>query len=318
MANVTGPVQINHKVIHCLLALRRAALYTEHVIDLNKGTDVIIHYADIFATGLRRLEDEGHFQFDGLKAETVHSHVHILYILQHMVAARSLHMLVDRRLDWMMEREREIPGTYLEPGMEIRPYPADTPSFDPPFMGYTTTTLADIYEGYARVKKQEQALRDSFAPSHLVGLAVGHQRTEVANPVQNEDYELPDPRLFELSDDEGPLRSETREVPRSEPPEQLVPPEPIEPGEVRQDDAERARSTIQVHAIRGHRSQLKGDLQFDVGQAISVTGLESLDWLRGEYRDEQGIRQEGIFPRDFVVETYPRALARSRDAEHTT
>ncbi|KAI0847623.1 hypothetical protein F5Y00DRAFT_113196 [Daldinia vernicosa] len=46
------------------------------------------------------------------------------------------------------------------------------------------------------------------------------------------------------------------------------------------------------------------DLSFRIGQIITVTSEEETDWYNGEYVDDFGMKNEGIFPRN-LVERYP-------------
>ncbi|KAI4108231.1 MAG: hypothetical protein L6R37_001104 [Teloschistes peruensis] len=71
-----------------------------------------------------------------------------------------------------------------------------------------------------------------------------------------------------------------------------------------------------VKAIYEYSSPHDDDLKFPVGQIITVTDEEGDDWCYGEYSPEDGQKQEGLFPRNFVKpyepETPPRPSRLSR------
>ncbi len=67
---------------------------------------------------------------------------------------------------------------------------------------------------------------------------------------------------------------------------------------------------FKVKAIYEYASNHDDDLKFPVGQIITVTEVEDADWYVGEYIDELGGKQEGIFPRNFVEKYEPTAPPR--------
>lgn len=68
--------------------------------------------------------------------------------------------------------------------------------------------------------------------------------------------------------------------------------------------------SFKVKALYEYSSPHDDDLQFGVGQIITVTEEEEEDWYTGEYVDESGAKQEGIFPRNFVEKYEPVAPPR--------
>lgn len=79
---------------------------------------------------------------------------------------------------------------------------------------------------------------------------------------------------------------------------------------------------FKVRAIFEYTSPHEDDLHFQDGQIITVTEDDEEDWYTGEYVDASGVRQEGIFPRNFVEKYEPTAPPRptrssrpKRDAE---
>ena len=72
----------------------------------------------------------------------------------------------------------------------------------------------------------------------------------------------------------------------------------------------------QVKAQYDYSSPHDDDLSFPNGQIITVTDEEDADWYYGEYLDQAGTKQEGLFPRNFVKlhepETPPRPSRISR------
>ncbi|PWO24257.1 hypothetical protein PtrARCrB10_07211 [Pyrenophora tritici-repentis] len=60
-----------------------------------------------------------------------------------------------------------------------------------------------------------------------------------------------------------------------------------------------------VKAIYDYSSPHEDDLDFKVGQIISVTEEEGDDWYVGEYTDDSGIKRDGLFPRNFVERYEP-------------
>lgn len=75
-----------------------------------------------------------------------------------------------------------------------------------------------------------------------------------------------------------------------------------------------------VKAIFEYTSEHDDDLKFPLGQIITVTEEEDAEWLVGQYTDDAGQHQEGMFPRNFVEKYEPVApprptRARKRDSE---
>ncbi|OIW28346.1 hypothetical protein CONLIGDRAFT_373701 [Coniochaeta ligniaria NRRL 30616] len=68
--------------------------------------------------------------------------------------------------------------------------------------------------------------------------------------------------------------------------------------------------SFKVKAIYEYNSGHDDDLKFGIGQIITVTEEEDADWYAGEYIDESGVKQEGIFPRNFVEKYEPTAPPR--------
>ncbi len=81
---------------------------------------------------------------------------------------------------------------------------------------------------------------------------------------------------------------------------------------------------FKVKAIFDYTSPHDDDLKFSNGQIITVTQEEDEDWYHGEYVHPSGLREEGIFPRNFVEryepETPPRPsrAARPKNEAETT
>ncbi|KAF4583226.1 SH3 domain protein [Ophiocordyceps camponoti-floridani] len=67
---------------------------------------------------------------------------------------------------------------------------------------------------------------------------------------------------------------------------------------------------FRVKAVYEYSSPHEDDLNFPVGQVITVTDEEDDDWYGGEYVDGSGTKQEGIFPRNFVEKYEPTAPPR--------
>ncbi|KKZ57814.1 hypothetical protein EMCG_05565 [[Emmonsia] crescens] len=65
-----------------------------------------------------------------------------------------------------------------------------------------------------------------------------------------------------------------------------------------------------VKAVFEYTSEHDDDLNFSLDQIIKVTAEEDDDWYFGEYVDESGSKQEGIFPRNFVERYEPPAPPR--------
>lgn len=69
-------------------------------------------------------------------------------------------------------------------------------------------------------------------------------------------------------------------------------------------------SPFKVKAVYEYTSPHDDDLHFPLGQIITVTEEEDDDWYSGEYVDASGVKQEGIFPRNFVEKYEPTAPPR--------
>ncbi|KAJ5171408.1 uncharacterized protein N7500_004191 [Penicillium coprophilum] len=65
-----------------------------------------------------------------------------------------------------------------------------------------------------------------------------------------------------------------------------------------------------VRSVFEYASGHDDDLNFPIGQIVTVTALEDDDWYYGEYSDAQGRKQEGIFPKNFVEKYDPPAPPR--------
>ncbi|KAI1377537.1 hypothetical protein F4677DRAFT_444129 [Hypoxylon crocopeplum] len=79
---------------------------------------------------------------------------------------------------------------------------------------------------------------------------------------------------------------------------------------------------FKVKSIYEYTSNHEDDLPFGIGQIITVTDEEDADWYGGEYVDNLGVKQEGIFPRNFVEKYEPTApprptRARKKETEST-
>ncbi|KAH0563211.1 hypothetical protein GP486_002228 [Trichoglossum hirsutum] len=77
-----------------------------------------------------------------------------------------------------------------------------------------------------------------------------------------------------------------------------------------------AAPPFKVKALFKYDSGYEGDLNFPDGEILTVTAREDADWYYGEYVDASGMKQEGIFPMNFVdryePETPPRPARPSR------
>ena len=71
---------------------------------------------------------------------------------------------------------------------------------------------------------------------------------------------------------------------------------------------------FKVKAVYEYSSPHEDDLHFPNGQIITVTEEEDEDWYAGEYVDASGVKQEGIFPRNFVEKYEPTAPPRPNRA----
>ncbi|GAB0137561.1 hypothetical protein EsDP_00005821 [Epichloe bromicola] len=67
---------------------------------------------------------------------------------------------------------------------------------------------------------------------------------------------------------------------------------------------------LRVKALYEYASPHEDDLNFDVGQIITVIEADDDDWYTGEYTDDYGVKKEGIFPRNFVEKFEPTAPPR--------
>ncbi len=67
---------------------------------------------------------------------------------------------------------------------------------------------------------------------------------------------------------------------------------------------------FKVKAVYEYTSPHEDDLHFPNGQIITVVEEEDEDWYAGEYVDTDGVKQEGIFPRNFVEKYEPVAPPR--------
>ncbi|KAI9371331.1 hypothetical protein BJX61DRAFT_31916 [Aspergillus egyptiacus] len=65
-----------------------------------------------------------------------------------------------------------------------------------------------------------------------------------------------------------------------------------------------------VKAVFEYTSEHEDDLNFAIGQIITVTEVEDDEWYFGEYTDESGTKLEGIFPKNFVEKYEPPAPPR--------
>ncbi|KAK3318876.1 hypothetical protein B0H66DRAFT_477508 [Apodospora peruviana] len=68
--------------------------------------------------------------------------------------------------------------------------------------------------------------------------------------------------------------------------------------------------SFKVKSIYEYNSPHEDDLNFPVGQIITVTDEEDSEWYGGEYVDDAGVKHEGIFPRNFVEKYEPTAPPR--------
>lgn len=71
-----------------------------------------------------------------------------------------------------------------------------------------------------------------------------------------------------------------------------------------------ASPPFKVKALYEYTSQHDDDLKFPAGAIIDVTEEEGDDWLVGHYTDTAGVRQDGIFPKNFVEKFEPEIPAR--------
>ncbi|KAK8128254.1 hypothetical protein PG984_009362 [Apiospora sp. TS-2023a] len=71
-----------------------------------------------------------------------------------------------------------------------------------------------------------------------------------------------------------------------------------------------ASAPFKVKALYEYSSGHEDDLPFEIGQIITITEDDDPDWYGGEYLDAAGVKQEGIFPRNFVEKYEPTAPPR--------
>lgn len=67
---------------------------------------------------------------------------------------------------------------------------------------------------------------------------------------------------------------------------------------------------FKVKAVFEYRSEEPDDLNFDNGQIITVTEDDDADWYTGEYSTPDGMKKDGIFPRNFVEKYEPAIPSR--------
>lgn len=67
---------------------------------------------------------------------------------------------------------------------------------------------------------------------------------------------------------------------------------------------------FKVKAVYEYTSQESDDLNFPLGQVITVTEEIDADWYEGEYTDVNGVRKSGIFPNNFVEKYEPEIPSR--------
>ena len=71
-----------------------------------------------------------------------------------------------------------------------------------------------------------------------------------------------------------------------------------------------ATPPFKVKATYEYTSAHDDDLNFPLGQIITVTEEEGTDWYVGEYTDHNGDKQDGLFPRNFIERLEPEAPPR--------
>lgn len=71
---------------------------------------------------------------------------------------------------------------------------------------------------------------------------------------------------------------------------------------------------FKVKAVYDYASPHDDDLSFASGQVITVTEEEDADWYVGEYTDDSGVKQAGLFPRNFVERFEPQPPPRPNRA----
>jgi hypothetical protein len=67
---------------------------------------------------------------------------------------------------------------------------------------------------------------------------------------------------------------------------------------------------FKVKAVYEYTSPHEDDLHFPAGQIITVVEVEDHEWYVGEYVDDSGGKQEGLFPKNFVEKYEPTAPPR--------
>lgn len=67
---------------------------------------------------------------------------------------------------------------------------------------------------------------------------------------------------------------------------------------------------FKVKAIFDYKSDEPDDLNFSIGQIITVTEEEDAEWYTGEYAGPSGDKIDGIFPRNFVEKYEPPVPSR--------
>ncbi|EAW18617.1 SH3 domain protein [Aspergillus fischeri NRRL 181] len=65
-----------------------------------------------------------------------------------------------------------------------------------------------------------------------------------------------------------------------------------------------------VKSVFEYTSDHDDDLNFSIGQIITVTAEEDAEWYYGEYTNDSGVKVEGIFPKNFVERYEPPAPPR--------
>jgi len=71
-----------------------------------------------------------------------------------------------------------------------------------------------------------------------------------------------------------------------------------------------ATPPFKVKSVFEYTSEHDDDLNFPMGQVITVTELEGDDWYIGEYTDVTGGKHEGLFPSNFVEKYEPEVPTR--------
>lgn len=67
---------------------------------------------------------------------------------------------------------------------------------------------------------------------------------------------------------------------------------------------------FKVKSVYEYTSEHDDDLNFPLGQVITVTELEGDDWYVGQYTDVEGGKHEGLFPTNFVERYEPEVPSR--------